>query len=392
MSRFSTLTRILKFTGVSLVLILLAGCQSVGRPGSIPTGPAQKSSPPPTAAPFTRSPQITPSLPVELPKTPTVFKPTETKTSSATPLPSPFSFPTPTGRTFSVWRPAAYPIPWALNPYDHFYFSRPIAAQDIDSPFSNYGYGDVFFENVVHTGIDIPGEIGTPIYAAGPGKVIWAGYGYYRGGSNILDDPYGQAVAIKHSFGYQSQPLYTVYAHLDEIKVLNGQQVQAGDLIGLMGETGHATGPHLHFEVRLGEDSYFATRNPNLWLAPPQGWGLLVGQIRNWDGRLLELRDIYLHSQLDPKLQNTAQDQLWIARTYQNEAIHSDPHYQENLVFPDLPAGTYQVNIPYPEFGLVFTHEVEIHPGKVTYFQFELWEGFSDHPPPTPEVKFTPAP
>jgi len=246
--------------------------------------------------------------------------------------------------------------------------------------------------SLVHTGIDIPGEIGTPIHAAGDGKVIWTGYGYYRGGSNILDDPYGKAVAIKHSFGYQTQPLFTVYAHLDEINVQNGQFVQTGDVIGKMGETGHATGPHLHFEVRLGEDNYFTTRNPNLWLSPPQGWGLLVGEIRTASGRLMEGRTIYVHSELDPELQNTASDRLWIARTYRNEAINPDPYYQENLVVPDLPAGLYRVNIPMREFGLIFEHTIEIRPGQVTYLQFQLWDGFQDGPPPTPEVEFTPAP
>lgn len=374
--------------------IASAGCQTTGTLVSIPETDSlvQDFTPSPTGAgqpTLSASPSPSP----DPSSTPDAGVPLEVKSSPTAAVELlRLSFPTPTPGSRSPWRPPVYPIPWAPNPYDHFYFSRPIAADDIETPFSNYGYGDVYFENVVHTGIDIPGEQGTPVYAAGPGKVIWTGYGYYRGSSNILNDPYGKVVAIKHSFGYQAQPLFTVYAHLEDITVRNGQYVQAGDQVGIMGETGHTTGPHLHFEVRIGEDNYFATRNPNLWLAPPQGWGLLIGQIRDGAGRLWEQKTIYLHSQLDARLQNTDQDQLWIARTYKNEAIHSDPYYQENLVFPDLPAGTYQINIPMTEYGLVFTHQVEIFPGQVSYFQFQLWDGFEDGPLPTPTVNFSPPP
>lgn len=234
--------------------------------------------------------------------------------------------------------------------------------------------------------------MGTPIYAAGDGKVIWAGYGYYRAGSNILDDPYGKAVAIRHNFGYRNQHLFTVYAHLDEISVREGQTVEAGDQIGLMGETGRTTGPHLHFEVRVKEDDYFATRNPYLWLAPPQGWGLLVGQIRNWNGRLLEDQQVNLYPMTYAEEQHEEDDRVWITHTYTNQAINQDPYYQENLVIGDLPAGTYQINIPMVNVGLMFHHTIEIHPGQVTYFTFQLWDGFTTGQVPTSEVSFTPAP
>ncbi len=318
--------------------------------------------------------------------------PTPQVTSTPTPtLPSlEFSLPSPTATTTTeaAWRPPAYPVPWAISPYDHFYFSRPIASRDVKLPLSNYRYGNVFFGEHVHTGMDITSDMRKPILAAGDGKVAWAGYGLYRGGVR-LDDPYGKSVVIRHSFGYQGEPLFTVYAHLDEITIQEGDVVAAGDQIGLVGDTGHTTGPHLHFEVRVGENDYFATRNPALWLAPPQGWGVLVGRIESSYGRLLENQSIYLHSRLDVENEEE-EDEVWIANSYTVNGINSDPYYQENFVLGDLPAGYYRVNIPY--VWTVFTKIIEIRPGEVTYITFQGWRGINITEPPEPEVLFTPAP
>mgnify|MGYP001495107884 FL=1 len=128
----------------------------------------------------------------------------------------------------------------------------------------------------LHTGIDIGASKGTPIMAAAAGTGVWADWGLVSGSPNE-NDPYGKAVAIKHDFGWNGKRLYTVYAHMDRIDVIAGQVVQAGDQLGLVGETGNTTGPHLHFEVRVKSNSFFSTLNPELWLAPPHGWGGLGG-------------------------------------------------------------------------------------------------------------------
>ncbi|NMC14970.1 MAG: M23 family metallopeptidase, partial [Chloroflexi bacterium] len=201
-----------------------------------------------------------------------------------------FVFPTPALASASAWRPPLYPTPWVPTPYDHFYFARPIAANEINWPLANYRYGGVFFENVVHTGIDIPVKTGTPVYAAGPGRINWAGYGLYRG-TEDTDDPYGLAVVIRHDFGYQGQTLYTVYGHLSRIDVSRGEQVNTGDQLGLSGATGNVTGPHLHFEVRIGKNNFSRSRNPELWLSPPQGWGILAGRVLDEFGNYLPRQD-----------------------------------------------------------------------------------------------------
>jgi len=91
-------------------------------------------------------------------------------------------------------------------------------------------------EAAMHSGLDFRGGIGAPIHAAAKGRVTFIGV---KGG-------YGNAVEISHGNG-----LMTRYAHMSGFKARVGQDVAAGDVIGLIGSTGRSTGPHLHFEVRV---------------------------------------------------------------------------------------------------------------------------------------------
>jgi murein DD-endopeptidase MepM/ murein hydrolase activator NlpD len=88
----------------------------------------------------------------------------------------------------------------------------------------------------MHAGVDIPGPIGTPIYATADGIVGRTGW---VGG-------YGNLVELEHGRG-----LETRYGHLSKILVAPGSRVKRGDLIALMGSTGRSTGSHLHYEVRM---------------------------------------------------------------------------------------------------------------------------------------------
>jgi murein DD-endopeptidase MepM/ murein hydrolase activator NlpD len=356
---------------LSLIIFLLAACQ----PTVIP--PA-----------FEKNVAVTPSVTGSVIQpastltatTTAVFIPSQKEDSTIpptpvlpTPVPDPlrFVFPTPAPPPVSAWRPPLYPVPWAPTIYDHFYFTRPIAADEINWPSQNYRYGGEFFEDVIHTGVDIPAPEGTPVLAAGQGKVVWAGYGVYRGG-NDPTDPYGLAVTIRHDFGYQDQPLYTVYGHMNQVDVAVGQHVETGDQLGLVGKTGRVTGPHLHFEVRLGNNDFYSTRNPELWLAPPIGWGILAGRLMDSNGQLIPQLPIIVTS--------LANNQNWFGRSYGLEAVNSDPYYQENLVIGDLPAGKYTLRVAYA--GLYFTQEIEIQAGLVSYFNFYGKGGFELDSPP----------
>lgn len=88
-----------------------------------------------------------------------------------------------------------------------------------------------------HQGIDLAAPANSPISAIDNGIVIYAGQGF---------SGYGRLVIIEHPpYGYQSY-----YAHLSRFEVQKGDLVQKGELVGLMGRSGRATGVHLHFEIR----------------------------------------------------------------------------------------------------------------------------------------------
>ncbi|NEQ95149.1 MAG: peptidoglycan DD-metalloendopeptidase family protein [Cyanothece sp. SIO2G6] len=111
---------------------------------------------------------------------------------------------------------------------------RPVKADlEISSKFgirrNPFGWG---YE--MHNGIDFAGPVGTPIYATAPGTTTKADWG--RG--------YGYHVILDHGYGYE-----TLYAHLSELKVVQGDKVDRNDVVGLMGNTGRSTGTHLHYSV-----------------------------------------------------------------------------------------------------------------------------------------------
>lgn len=266
------------------------------------------------------------------------------------------------------WRPPPYPPPWALTPWDHFYLGRPIPSNEVNWPNAQYRYGSTLLGiEDLHTGIDISAARYTQVVATGSGEVVWAGYGLYRGIED-RSDPYGISVAIRHDFGYEDQQLYTVYAHLGSVEVWRGQRVELGDVLGMVGETGDSSGPHLHFEVRLGENRYFNTRNPELWIVPPEGWGVLAGRLENTYGRplfefLLQIRSLET-------------GQSWNVWSYAEEAtLHPDTYFNENFAISDLPAGPYEVQINFA--GRTHTAQFYLEPGRVNYIEFRGRNGFA---------------
>lgn len=113
---------------------------------------------------------------------------------------------------------------------------KPVAGViDVNSPF---GVRTDPFNGrpAMHTGVDLRGEYGEPVYATAAGTVTKAG----------RDGGYGNLVEINHGNG-----LSTRYGHLSEIDVKVGQKVQVGQAIGKIGSTGRSTGPHLHYETRV---------------------------------------------------------------------------------------------------------------------------------------------
>ena len=112
---------------------------------------------------------------------------------------------------------------------------------------SGYGYRrhPISRTRKFHHGVDLRAKLGTRVYAAKPGRIVRAGW---CGG-------YGNVVVIEHGGGYT-----TWYGHLSTIWARVGKRVRRGQVIGLSGSSGHATGPHLHFEVRWKDKSVDASR------------------------------------------------------------------------------------------------------------------------------------
>ncbi len=113
---------------------------------------------------------------------------------------------------------------------------QPILNKDLKRIGSGFGWriDPVYHTTRFHAGLDFTAPIGTEIYATAQGTVSETGW----------KQGYGNAIQINHGFGYE-----TLYAHLSAIKVRTGQRVKRGDIIGLVGNTGKSTGPHLHYEV-----------------------------------------------------------------------------------------------------------------------------------------------
>ncbi len=114
---------------------------------------------------------------------------------------------------------------------------QPVPEKYLRTMASGYGarrdpiYGTMKF----HEGMDFSAPVGTPVYATADGTVR----------SSAWQSSYGNMVEIDHGFNYTTR-----YAHLSKLIAKPGQKVSRGDLIGLVGNTGKSTGPHLHYEVR----------------------------------------------------------------------------------------------------------------------------------------------
>ena len=109
--------------------------------------------------------------------------------------------------------------------------------------------GTPFLPEIRHFGVDFAGSMGNPIYATDAGTVVYAGWNTWG---------YGNMIVLDHGNGWQS-----LYGHLSQINVSCGQNVGQGEIIALMGSTGHSTGPHLHFEL-LNETYGYV--NPLDWM------------------------------------------------------------------------------------------------------------------------------
>ena len=259
------------------------------------------------------------------------FKPigSDANDTGVTPTPSPVPPTATPGPTFT-------PAPPISAVIDHFWLSRPIAEGGVVWTNKIYPYGSTRGGALrPHHGVEFDVAYGTEIFSAGDGTVVFAGPD-----DETLVGPqtdfYGNVVVIQHNLQYNGQAVFTLYGHLSTIYVTVGQAVANKELIALSGYSGVADGPHLHFEVRLGSNSYQSTRNPILWLDPFPDRGAVAGRVRYADGTLVSGASVNLR-RVDATSNYAA------TTSYAQETLNGDDLWRENFAFDDVYAGYYEV-------------------------------------------------
>ncbi len=284
------------------------------------------------------------------------------------------------------WRPPPYDVPLAIHYDDHYYMIRPIPSGSRNFELEWYPFGNDVQTNAIasyriHHGVDFPNETGIPVLAASSGTVVHAGTLLSpRNGVNY----YGNTVVIKHDWQWHGEDVFTLYAHTLELFVEEGDYVEQGQLIAGVGSSGEVSGPHLHFEVRVGVDKYGAARNPALWIAPYEGWGTIAGRFVDRQGKLISSAALTLIS-MDSDAPERHQ------QTYY-PTIASDPVWRENFVFADVPAGNYELILDANDGVHRYKREIEVRPGQTSFEVISTNFVFvaTATPHPTPEPTGTP--
>src|SRR6185312_13500388 len=186
-------------------------------------------------------------------------------------------------------------------------------------------------------------------------------------------------VAIRHdttvSAGGKTFRLYSIYYHNSSLAVKVGDRVKTGQVISRVGNTGRATNDHLHFELAASPtDSIGAivdslqrfppyTVNPELWLEPLPGTGIVAGQVLDASGAAVPQARIYGLDKRDP-----VETPFSYAETYGDKA-HSHPLYGEHFAVSDVPVGTYVVGTEIE--GKKVYRVITVEEGKLTWVVFK---------------------
>ena len=293
-----------------------------------------------------------------------------------------------------VWQPPPLIPPISRDAYgrDHYWFSRPVDSNATNFGLFYYPYGSDGQNDDnpwrVHHGIDMPNPVGETVRAAGSGRVVYAANSMVEQVASFQSSfSYGNVVMIEHDFGYKGERLYTLYAHLSAVLTQEGQFVESGDVIGLVGETGQVSGPHVHFEVRMGGDRYADTYNPVLWMVPYVGHGVIAGRVLDRQGEEIQDADITLRSWATGLVADTTTSYI-----YQDTLsdVNADPVWQENFVFADVPEGRYEVVVTID--GNRVSKFINVQEGTTSFVQLQPQTAATSQPTDPPPPTITPAP
>lgn len=236
-----------------------------------------------------------------------------------------------------------------------FRLSRPV--KDNIQANGSYLYGEPNISNpsYAHLGIDYLIRYDT-VFSASDGVVYFVGYnpndtinGYEPGGA-------GNYLVIQSI--WNNKYLFLFYMHLQKPLITQGQQVIKGQPIAISGNTGNSTGPHLHFELRLGSVNYNSSRsrrNPELWCSI-DGMGAIYGKIPNAQNN--SRVDIYPDPKPRPPYTTFS---YALTYNFNDPYIGSDDVYQENYAFGDVKPGTYTITAQ----GGLYRRIVTVYPGQI---------------------------
>jgi len=249
------------------------------------------------------------------------------------------------------------------------WFQRPIALADNSFIDQTYRYGSTMGGNFQpHQGVEFNNPDGTPVHAIGDGLVVYAGPA----------EAGALTVAIRHDTllpaGDDRRYLFSTYYHNSELAVKVGQRVRAGDVISYVGNTGRATNDHLHLEVHAAptDEVQFIvdslerfppyTTNPELWIQPLPGTGIVAGQVFDGLGQPVPQARVYGLVKPEP-----AETPYSFAETY-GPRNHPHPLYGEHFAVGDVPPGTYVMGVQID--GKQVWRKVTVEEGKLTWVVF----------------------
>ncbi len=256
------------------------------------------------------------------------------------------------------------------QPPRHTWFRRPIAIGAQPHIDQTYRFGSTMGGNFQpHQGVEFNNPNGTPVHAIGDGIVVFSGPA--EAGANTI--------AIRHRRQLTAESgqrlyLFSVYYHNTRLLVPTGRSVTAGDVIALVGNTGRATNDHLHLELHAAPttDSSQIVRadvryppfnvNPELWIAPLPGTGLVAGQV--WDSAGKPVHQARIYGLVKPQPRETP---FSFIETY-GPRNHSDPVYHEHFAISDVPPGEYVLGVEI--HGKRIYRRVRVEPGKLTWVDF----------------------
>lgn len=284
------------------------------------------------------------------------------------PLPPPTPTPAPPAPAVNAVPGPLWPTFQPQTELDHLWVGNPLPPEANRFYSLSYAFGSTAGGRYrVHHGLDISNPTGTPVLAAVSGEVVHAGpdmptiLGPY---SNF----YGNAVVIRLDQRLPTpegeKDVYVLYGHLSAVYAQMGQRVAPQDVVGAIGMTGIAIGPHLHVEVRVGENSYAAAVNPLLWMVPVQGTGVVAVRVVDAQGRAWPGVRVGLI-----RYENGQGRWYRTIETYllEGEPLRPDPVWGENSALSHVPPGVYYVTATIN--GEKVGQEIRVEPGRTTFVE-----------------------